>query len=1374
MTHQFRFALLAACCGTLFLGCPPPRATCGNGIVETGETCDDGNQVDGDSCSANCGAVTNTGGGGGAMTGGGNATGGGTVTGGGTAIGGGVNTGGGATGGGTTGGGLGGGGGSMPAVCGNGVTEGTEDCDDGNMDNTDACSNTCTFTMPSCGNGKREGAEICDDGNVVGGDGCEADCGAFTNTATVKGCPGINVRISASETCEATAGDANRLVTGVVLTDGVTYVGGQVLIDGASGAITCASCDCSSETIAAAATKLVCPKGIVSPGLINAHDHISYQASPGMRTAERYEHRHDWRVGGSGHDNHTRINNGGNATNTQIRWAELRQVMAGTTSIVGATYTANGNLGMLRNLDTSAAGQQGAVVPGSGVDSDTFPLGDTSGTELTSGCGYPSLPAAAPGTNAFLPHISEGIEASAHNEFVCLIQTNNGVLSSRTGIVHAIGLTTYDIALMSSTSTSLVWSPRSNVSLYGDTAAIPVYRRLGVNIAMGTDWTISGSMNLLRELRCADGLNSNYFGHALSDEELWKAVTSGGADATATSATIGRIAVGKLGDLAIYKRKPGSFYRSIIDAEAADVVVTMRGGKVLFADATVMPAFDTAGSCESFDVCGVRKAACVSSEFAALATGNAGNTLALLQTANASTYGLFYCPGMTIPNEPSCVPERSATSPVGSNSKNGSTIYTSASTDMDKDGIADATDNCPGVFNPARPMDNMQQQDVDSDGVGDACDVCPLNANVTTCAQFNPNDRDGDGVLNAADNCPSVANPAQADGDGDLKGDACDPCPMASNPGNAACPATIYAIKSGTSPLGQPVSLSNVLVSAVGTTGFFLQVPQSDPAFMGSDNSGLFVYQAAPAVLAGDRINIAAGTPVDYFGQIQLNGTYVLDAGLTILSRDGGLPTPIVVTPAAIAGDAGMARALESVLLTVQNVTVTDINPDAGSGDRAPTNEYVLNGALRVNDFLYLTTPFPTLNQPYLSITGVLEYRNNNYKLEPRSVSDILTGPPTLVGIEPATIFIREGSTTTLPTPALVRLSSGAIGDTAVTVTSGAANVTVGDGGLIIVANGQATSPVPLTGVTSTDGGTVTLTATSGALSRTAQVRVLGANDVPTLLALDPQAPTVNAGGTATFTVRTSIPVATDTAVTMIVMPNTVGTVPMTVTIPANASSITATVNVAATASGMGTITATLGASTVSTTLTVATVPTASDLIISEYGEGNSNNKYIEIFNGTAAPVDLSNYTLSTYANGNSAPTAQSPAVLTGLLDVGQAYVICQPSIAASLATNCDITHQTINFNGNDAVALKHASVIIDQIGVIGTDPGAAGWAVCGVAGGTVDHILNRKPSITTGTTAWTMSAGTSVTDCQWLVTGAATEAAMLMNNTMGTHAFGP
>jgi large repetitive protein len=1132
-----------------------------------------------------------------------------------------------------------------PSVCGNGKIEMGEGCDDGNTDSGDGCESDCRVSATgggmgggggtgggsasSCGNGQRDDAEVCDDGNQTAGDGCEADCQAFTDTASVKGCPGLNATVPAGQDCQATAGDSGRLVTGVVLADGVTYVGGQVLVD-AAGAITCAACDCSASAGAATAAKLVCPNAVVSPGLINSHDHISFQASPQMRTAERYEHRHDWRRGNNGH---TALASGSSNIATQVRWAELRQVMAGTTSIVGATFNANGNAGMLRNLD-STGGQLGVIAGATGVNSDTFPLGDTSGTELTMGCGYPSVPTAAPGMTAYLPHVSEGIEASAHNEFVCLTQTGVGVLGSRTAVVHGIAVSARDVALMAQTGTSLVWSPRSNVSLYGDTAAIPLYKKLGVNIALGTDWTISGSMNLLRELRCADGLNANSFNHVLSDEELWRTVTAGAADATQTTASIGRIAVGKVGDLAIYKRRPGSFYRSIIDAEPQDVLATLRAGKVLYGDQAIVAALGEPSMCDAIDVCGVMKSACIRAEFPALTGTNAANTYELLQMANATSYPLFTCGAAAPMNEPSCVPERAATSPVGSNSHLGSTIYSQASTDGDKDGIADAMDNCPAIFNPVRPMDAMAQADSDGDGVGDVCDACPLNANTTTCTAFNPDDRDGDGVLNGTDNCPNLANPTQVDADGDLKGDACDPCPASPNPGSTACVSSIYAIKTGASPLGQPVSLSNVLVTAVASSGYFLQVAPSDPGFTTVDNSGLFVFQPAAGVAAGDRLNIPSGTPSNFFGQLQLTGSLsATDGGVVIASSGNPLPAPVVVRPADVATDGGRAVPLESVLVRVDAVVVTDIAPAPGAADTAPTNEFVVDGTLRVNDYMFLTTPFPAVGQSYVSLTGVLEFRNGNSKLEPRSTADIISGPPTLVSLSPALVFVREGTSSTLPSPLTIALSSAAQGDTAVQVTSSAGAVVVGDGGLVVVPDGGVTAPVPLFGAVATDGGLTTITASMGATTRTASVRVLGVNDVPKLVALEPASAAVSPGGHASLTARFDLPVASPTSLMVSLTPAALGVVATPVSVPTDAMSAVIDVAIDPMATGTGSLTVTHGAESFTATLTVQAVPLTAYPVISEFaprGAGGGFDEFIELYNPTNADVDLNQWRLQT------------------------------------------------------------------------------------------------------------------------------------------------
>jgi cysteine-rich repeat protein len=76
-------------------------------------------------------------------------------------------------------------------VCGNGLTEGGEQCDDGNAIEGDACDSNCT--LPGCGNNIVDPGEDCDDGNLIDGDTCESDC-------TLPSCG--NGIVDGSETCD--------------------------------------------------------------------------------------------------------------------------------------------------------------------------------------------------------------------------------------------------------------------------------------------------------------------------------------------------------------------------------------------------------------------------------------------------------------------------------------------------------------------------------------------------------------------------------------------------------------------------------------------------------------------------------------------------------------------------------------------------------------------------------------------------------------------------------------------------------------------------------------------------------------------------------------------------------------------------------------------------------------------------------------------------------------------------------------------------------------------------------------------------------------------------------------------------------------------
>ncbi len=156
----------------------------------------------------------------------------------------------------------------------------------------------------------------------------------------------------------------------------------------------------------------------------------------------------------------------------------------------------------------------------------------------------------------------------------------------------------------------------------------------------------------------------------------------------------------------------------------------------------------------------------------------------------------------------------------------------------------------------------------------------------------------------------------------------------------------------------------------------------------------------------------------------------------------------------------------------------------------------------------------------------------------------------------------------------------------------------------------------------------------------------------------------------------------------------------------------------------------------------------AEDLFISEYIEGSSSNKAIEIFNGTGMPVDLTPYVVKSASNGGD---WNNEINLEGTLADGDVFVIANSGSVAAILNASDATSAVTYFNGNDAIGLFLNEVLIDAIGVYQTDPGTA-WDVAGVEGATLNHTLIRKPTVVVGNTDWAASAGTNADDSEWIV----------------------
>jgi predicted extracellular nuclease len=141
------------------------------------------------------------------------------------------------------------------------------------------------------------------------------------------------------------------------------------------------------------------------------------------------------------------------------------------------------------------------------------------------------------------------------------------------------------------------------------------------------------------------------------------------------------------------------------------------------------------------------------------------------------------------------------------------------------------------------------------------------------------------------------------------------------------------------------------------------------------------------------------------------------------------------------------------------------------------------------------------------------------------------------------------------------------------------------------------------------------------------------------------------------------------------------------------------------------------------------------DLLFSEYIEGSSNNKALEIYNGTGAAIDLSleGYIIQMYFNGNNSPGLTIN--LTGTVADEDVFVIAQSSANEVILTQADQTNGSGWFNGDDAIVLRKGGVngtIVDSIGQIGFDPGTE-WG-SGLTS-TADNTLRRKLSVTNGDT---------------------------------------
>lgn len=138
----------------------------------------------------------------------------------------------------------------------------------------------------------------------------------------------------------------------------------------------------------------------------------------------------------------------------------------------------------------------------------------------------------------------------------------------------------------------------------------------------------------------------------------------------------------------------------------------------------------------------------------------------------------------------------------------------------------------------------------------------------------------------------------------------------------------------------------------------------------------------------------------------------------------------------------------------------------------------------------------------------------------------------------------------------------------------------------------------------------------------------------------------------------------------------------------------------------------------------------STNLFISEYVEGSSNNKAIEFYNGTGASIDLTNYSIEFYFNGSNSPG--NTINLVGTVANGDVFVLADEDADAAILAVADQTNNGSYFNGDDAIVLKNNGVVIDVIGQVGFDPGNQ-WGSGLIS--TRNNSLIRKHTVTDGNT---------------------------------------
>jgi cytosine/adenosine deaminase-related metal-dependent hydrolase len=159
-------------------------------------------------------------------------------------------------------------------------------------------------------------------------------------------------------------------------------------------------------------------------------------------------------------------------------------------------------------------------------------------------------------------------------------------------VIHGVAFTPSDFRKMRSAAAALVWSPRSNIDLYGSTTDVIAAFREGVFVALAPDWAPTGNRNMLAELQYAAQFNKDQLGGFFSNQQLFEMATSIPARIARIDDKVGSIQVGLYADLFLLRGDATRPFDALMQSTPKDVQLVFVNGVPVYGDSKLMREFN--------------------------------------------------------------------------------------------------------------------------------------------------------------------------------------------------------------------------------------------------------------------------------------------------------------------------------------------------------------------------------------------------------------------------------------------------------------------------------------------------------------------------------------------------------------------------------------------------------------------------------------------------------------------------------------------------------------------------------------------------------------------------------------------------------------